>query len=124
MAHKIRGYIYIGIDKSNYLAHRLAWLYVYGTWPDKDIDHIDGNITNNRIQNLRLTTETHNSQNQRQAHKGSYSGLLGVYPAGKRWRAMITVNKKTISLGVFATKDEAYDVYIKNKRKLHPGCTI
>ena len=46
------GYICVRIDRKNYKAHRLAWLYVYGTWPDNRIDHIDGIKDNNAITNL------------------------------------------------------------------------
>ena len=50
------GYILIGLLGKRYRAHRLAWLYVYGTWPKHDIDHINRNRSDNRICNLRDVT--------------------------------------------------------------------
>lgn len=123
-AHKHRGYWTIGIDGTNYAAHRLAWLHVTGRWPKLDLDHIDGNLVNNRFANLREVTEIINAQNQRRAHKGSKSGLLGVYPTGSRWKASICVDKVPHYLGTFESREEAFAAYLDAKRKLHPGCTI
>jgi hypothetical protein len=50
------GYQVISIDGYRYLAHRLAWLYVHGAWPDGDLDHINANPSDNRIANLRAAT--------------------------------------------------------------------
>lgn len=122
--HKHNRYVYVRADGKAYFAHRLAWLYMTGEWPEHDIDHIDGQIDNNAFANLRQVSETVNAQNQRRAHKGAKSGLLGVYPSGLRWRAMITVNKKTFYLGLFDKPEEAYDAYLTAKRISHPGCTI
>src|SRR4051812_40825019 len=73
-----RGRINIFIDYRGYLAHRLAWLYVHGRWPIGDIDHIDGNASNNAISNLREVSRSVNMQNQRRARSDSRTGLLGV----------------------------------------------
>ena len=54
------GHIRICIMRVKYLAHRLAWLYVTGSWPSQDIDHIDGDPTNNRFANLREVTHQEN----------------------------------------------------------------
>ena len=58
-----RGYVNIDIHQTTYQGQRLAWLYVYGEWPRHEIDHIDGNTTNNIIANLRAVTHTENLQN-------------------------------------------------------------
>lgn len=58
-----RGYRIIRLDWHKYLAHRLAWFYVYGAWPDHLIDHIDGNPLNNAIANLREVTIQQNRWN-------------------------------------------------------------
>lgn len=47
------GYRYITIDGQQYPEHEVAWLYVHGQWPDGELEHIDGNRANNRIENLK-----------------------------------------------------------------------
>ena len=101
-------YRLIMIDKHHYYAHRLAWLYVHGEFPEKHIDHEDGNGLNNRIKNLRDVDRVDNSKNQRLS-KRNKSGFIGVSfhnPAGK-WVADIRVNGKTKYLGIFAEIDDA-----------------
>lgn len=122
--HSRHGYAIIRIDGKDLLQHRAAWLYVTGEEPSGDIDHIDGNKLNNTFKNLRVVSETVNSQNQRRAHTGSRSGILGVYPKGNRWMATICVDKIPKYLGTFATREEASAAYISAKRACHPGCTI
>lgn len=58
------GYIYIRIDGFGYRAHRLAWFYVYKSWPELEIDHIDRIKTNNGILNLRDVTSKVNQSNK------------------------------------------------------------
>jgi len=58
------GYVRITINRVPYLAHRLAWLYVYGEWPAKDIDHKNRNRSDNRITNLRLADKSENQFNK------------------------------------------------------------
>ena len=117
------GYWFIGIDHRQHLAHRLAWLYVHGAWPVNDIDHIDGNRANNRIDNLREATRGENLQNQRRAAcTNRSSGLLGAYwhKANSKWYAKIQVRGKTIYLGMFDTKEAAHAEYLLAKNRLHP----
>ena len=91
-----------------------------------EIDHINGNRTDNRIANLRAVTRGGNMQNQRRAHASNTSGLLGVYykPKNKKWAAQIQANKKRMNLGLFKTAEEAHTAYLKAKRELHDTCTI
>ena len=119
------GYRRIGIDGKKYKEHRLAWFYFYGCWPKNHIDHIDGNPSNNSISNLRDVTSSVNAQNQKKATARNLStGLLGTSASGKRWQAMIQVNKVTTHLGFFNTPELAHDAYLRAKRKMHIGCTI
>ena len=89
-------------------AHRLAWFYVYGSWPNDQIDHINRNKTDNRIANLREVT---NKQNQQNASKRSdnTSGHPGVswYKRDSKWQARIKHNQKDTHLGYFENLEEA-----------------
>jgi hypothetical protein len=120
------GYVEIQIKKKLYKASRLAWLYVYEEWPKKFIDHKNGIRHDNRIINLRDVSRQENIHNQRKAQSDNKSsGLIGVYPSnGTRWRAKIMVDKKSINLGFFATKEDAFKAYLDAKRKLHPTAII
>jgi hypothetical protein len=117
------GYYRIWVDGKSQAAHRLAWLYVYGYMP-KILDHINRNKTDNRICNLREATVAQNVQN-RTAIKLPTSGLVGVHKHdGVFWRSRITVNGKTIELGLFKDKLKAKEAYDKAKREHHKFFTF
>lgn len=119
------GYIQIQVDGVNQFGHRLAWLYQNGSFPIGSIDHINGDVWDNRICNLRDVNHKTNLQNRRKAPCNNYSsGLLGVSRSGNRWRAYITVDGRQMHLGCFSKADDAHDAHVKAKRKLHAGCTI
>lgn len=119
-----RGYIAIRLDGRTYLAHRLAWFWVYGEWPALEIDHIDGDRTNNAIANLRDVPRCINSQNKKRANRDSRTGLLGVCKIARGWKAQIGANGIHHNLGVFSTPEEAHQAYVEAKRLLHPGYVI
>ena len=106
------GRLQIGIGYKRYFAHRLAWLYVYGRWPFQ-IDHINGDPTDNRIANLRETTQQQNLWNSR-AKSHNKSGLKGVSWHKQRqvWRADIRAQGKKKHLGYFETKEAAHEAYV------------
>jgi hypothetical protein len=110
------GYINISIDKKLQKAHRLAWLYVNGEFPNGEIDHINGNRADNRIVNLRQVTRAQNMQNM-----DSKNGTCGTSYAKhiSRWRAGIRKNGKRYNLGCFATQEEAHAAYLKAKQEMH-----
>jgi hypothetical protein len=83
-------YVTIGLDGSHYQAHRLVWVYVHGSFPDDEIDHIDGNGLNNRLSNLRDASRTENARNIRLMIT-STSGICGVNfcKQTRSWRAVI-----------------------------------
>lgn len=120
------GYIYIALDCKRYLAHRLAWLYVYGAWPAEQIDHINQVKTDNRIENLRAVTPRVNNENRRKAQSQNLVGLRGVswHAHSKKWRSRITVRGVEYRLGLYDTAEDASEAYIRAKRQLHEGCTI
>lgn len=121
------GYVKISVDGRRYFAHRLAWLYVYGAWPSGTVDHINGDRSDNRIENLRDVAHYVNIQNQRKVSVGNkYSSLLGAHWSitRKKWRSSIMVKLCPIHLGWFDTDEEAHQAYLTAKRRLHEGCTI
>ena len=115
------GYIYIAIDSKKYRAHRLAWLYVHGNFPEKCLDHINEVKDDNRIVNLRLATNLENHQNQSSPRTNNTSGFNGVgwHKFSGKWLARIMANGKHKHLGYFDTAEEASAVYLAAKRKLH-----
>lgn len=122
---KTSGYVVVGLNGTRYLAHRLAWFYVHGEWPEKQIDHRDGCRANNAIKNLRPATQAQNSQNQGPGQGKRVGRQIGVYPArAGRWVAQIGIDGKRICLGTFGTKAEAAKAYMDAKVRLHPFQTI
>jgi len=118
------GYVEIGWGGHRYYAHRLAWLYVHGAWPAQMIDHIDGDRTNNRIENLRDVSRSVNLQNRKRAARNNQTGFLGVSQSRSKFKAQIEVGGKNIFLGQFDTPEEAHAVYCATKRRVHEGCCL
>ena len=120
-----RGAVTIFVLGKKRYAHRLAWLYTFGEWPNGEIDHIDGDPTNNRLANLRIANSAENKQNQRRAKRGNKTGYLGVFlHAPGIWRARIQINGQGKHLGLFRDPESAYSAYVQAKRELHPFCTL
>jgi hypothetical protein len=106
------GHRMISIDGWRYMAHRLAWFYVYGRWPFPEIDHKNLIKDDNRINNLREATRTQNCVNRPVNSKRT--GLRGVWPNGENgYAAVISVKRKRIYLGTFRTLEQAHAEYIK-----------
>ncbi len=121
-----KGYLQITLNKRQYQAHRLAWLYVTGEWPQGVIDHINGDKLDNRFANLRDVSVSVNTQNQRRPHPRGSSGYLGVCfnkGAGK-FQASIYFDKKLKHLGLFQTAELASAAYLAAKREHHEGNTL
>jgi len=114
------GYRQIGIDGRDYFEHRLAWLYVYGEWPEFEIDHRNGVRSDNRILNLRQATKAQNGQNQKPRSTNT-SGIAGVSWSKRRskWVAYIMVNNKHRHLGLFDDIQKAEEAYLNAKQELH-----
>lgn len=97
------GYLYLTIGHKFYLAHRVAWLMVYGTWPTNVIDHENRDKKDNRISNLRIADKSQNGSNRR----GGYSStnIRGVYVQSNTNK--FRVRFKNIHFGYFDTIEEA-----------------
>lgn len=101
-------YIRISLGKGQCkLAHRLAYLYMWGYIPQSEIDHIDHNPRNNAWNNLRIVDHPTNGKNQKKYINNS-SGVTGVRQRNNsKWRARIYHAGKHIDLGTYITFDEA-----------------
>jgi hypothetical protein len=112
------GYIVIRIDDRLYRAARLAWFYTFGHWPHGVVDHIDSNRKNDRLENLRVTSQRNNTRNTRM-HKDNKCGYKGVFQgrAKGRYYAQICVNGKRRHLGTFDCPREAHAAYVEAARK-------
>ena len=107
-------HIAIKLDGKHYQAHRLAWLYMTGVWPDSIIDHEDLDGSNNRWRNLRVATQSQNRCNTLKPLKNN-SGFKGVswYKRTNSWRAQIGIGGRKIALGFFDTPEAAHAAYCK-----------
>jgi len=94
-----------------HLAHRVLWLLHTGFWPEEDIDHVNGNRSDNRIENLRSVPHVENQKNMCRGIRNK-SGVVGVCWCGQinRWRANIRVAGSLMHLGYFAVFDDAVSV--------------
>jgi len=110
-------YHQLRIEGIDYKAHRLAFLYMAASTPDQ-VDHINGDISDNRWCNLRAVTVNQNQWNRR-ANKKSRTGFKGVAPQGSKFGAKITKNKKVYCLGTFDTAEEAHQAYCDKADELH-----
>lgn len=113
-----KSYLHIAIFSKNYLAHRLAWLYMTGEWPDHTIDHIDGDGLNNRWDNLREATQSQNSWNRKRQSNNTtgYKGVSFDRRSGS-YRASICIEGRKITRQNFPTAEEAYREYLRMARE-------
>ena len=102
------GYVNINIDGKKYKCHRLVWLYLYGVWPKKEIDHINRVRDDNRIENLREATSEEQKWNTK-LYSHNSTGVKGVSwdSQHKKYRASITVKNSFKHLGFFENLEEA-----------------
>jgi hypothetical protein len=114
------GYIQGKFMNKKIYAHRLAWFLVYGEMPNDEIDHINGDKTDNRIENLRVVTRQENAMNNHVARSDSKLGIMGVQQKKNKYRTRVSLNGKVIRRGGFSTPEEAHDFYVFLKSQLHP----
>jgi len=113
------GYLQLSVKRKRYKAHRVAWLLTYGSWPNGEIDHIDGDKLNNRITNLRDVSSQTNAWNRNLAQKNNSTGYRGVTKHRNKFMADIKVCGKKIYLGLFDTPELAHQAYLQAKTKHH-----
>jgi HNH endonuclease len=94
--------------------HRVIWALMKGEWPSSNLDHWNGDESDNRFDNLFETSYSGNAQN-----RSNMKFAKGAYPDGYGWRATIRVNSEQIYLGYFATEEEAHKAYLEAKKRLH-----
>ena len=114
------GYVTIRVMSKLYYAHRLAWLYSFGTFPNQHIDHINNVRIDNRIDNLRDVSRYGNNQNLKKAQKNNKTNFLGVSFSGNKktpYRARICINGKQKQIGLFQSAEEAHLAYLEEKKK-------
>ena len=105
------GYIGIGFDGRLYKAHRLVWCLHFGDPLPMQIDHINHNRSDNRIENLRLASSEENQKNQSRfiTNKSGTTGVV-LRPKKNRYEVNICVNKNNTYLGMYKTIEEAIEV--------------
>jgi len=102
-----RGYIKVYVYGRYYSAHRLAMFYETGTWPEHDVDHINGNRVDNRLENLRCVTRQQNSQNRIKVYgKSKFRGVCWCKQQEK-WKAYASVNGKMKVFGYYQSEEMA-----------------
>ena len=117
--NKTTGYLHIRINDKIYPSHRIiAFCFgklneIQGINDTNDVDHINGIITDNRIENLRQVTHQQNLWNYTKAKGYSWSNAV------KKWRSTIVVNRKQINLGCYDTEEEARNAYLTEKEIHH-----
>ena len=114
------GYIQIKLSGKLYKAHRLAWLYITGEWPQQFIDHINHNRADNKWDNLREASNAENVRNsiKRKNNKSKYKGVYWKQK-NQKWSAQICINYKKIYLGLFDSQEEGYKAYCEASKKYH-----
>lgn len=105
-----KGYFRANVDGQRLKAHKICWALHTGFWPDLQVDHINGNTSDNRMSNMRLATNQQNCANQR-TPKNNTSGIKGVSARNGRWVAGIKVDGVRIHLGTFDTRERAAAAY-------------
>ena len=113
------GYRAVTVDGKRHQAHRLVWFMVKGSWPENQLDHINGDKLDNRIENLREVTNAENCVSFKSVDPSAKSKFRGVSPCGKRWRADICKDGVRYNLGRHDTEVQAAKAY--NQKAIELG---
>lgn len=117
---KSNGYVRITFGRKKLYAHRLAWQLMTGDVPSMQIDHINGDRTDNRWQNLREASQYENCLNSKKRSDNA-SGHKGVSwsKSSNKWLGRISVDAKIIHVGLFDRKEDAIDAVMKERESRH-----
>ena len=112
-----RGYLRVSIDRDSWYLHDIAWLLIYGVWPEDQLDHCDTDPANNAINNLRPCNRSRNNANQRLGKRNT-SGFKGVSAtAFGTYQARLGVDGQTLCFGTYNSPEEAHAAYLGAARK-------
>lgn len=113
------GYLRVNYKGRDIMAHKIVWFFAYGVWPEFEIDHINHNRSDNRIENLRKSSYKENNKNKSK-YKNNTSGTTGVvwHKKKKRWIATIFTDGKRTEIGSFVDKQEAIKARKRKQKEL------
>ena len=110
------------IDGVRYVVSRLCWFYAHGAWPAGQVDHINGDPTDDRLVNLRDVPAALNNQNRRRAHRKSKTRRIGVIRARTGTCSVaMSYRGRPLTVSGFPSENEASAAYVDLKRRLHDG---
>ena len=116
--HKATGYIKITYKGHKVSAHRLAWAFINGKWPENQIDHKNNDRSDNRYCNLRQANTQQNMLN-RIISSNNTSGIKGVYPIKNKWASKIVFNGVRYWLGLHENIRDAENAVVEKRNELH-----
>lgn len=119
--HHNKGYHRVTINNRWHLAHRVIWKMMVSDIVPDQIDHINGNKADNRIENMRAAEHAQNIFNQNicRANTSGFKGVSHAVRGSGRWRAYITAGGIRHELGHYGTKEEAHAAYVEAAKRLH-----
>jgi hypothetical protein len=111
-ANHTHGYCHVGFNGKMILHHVVIWILSTGkdVPAGMEIDHINGNKIDNRIENLRLVTHRGNGQNRKEHRNGKLQGCY-YRKLRKKYMGQINISGKNIKIGLFETEQEANEAY-------------
>ena len=115
-----QGYIITTFRKIRYRAHRIIWFLVKGEQPPENLDHINNDKTDNRIENLRVATTAQNAHNERTPINNT-SGVKGILwdKQTSKWRGQVKANGKKHCAGRHTDIKDAENAVRELREKLH-----
>ena len=114
------GYVMLSCEGKTVRAHRAAWLMHYGEMPDGQIDHVNGDRADNRIENLRVVTNQENQMNKR-VQSNNKGGTQGVYWDKRRGKYQVHLKAGGVKKSLGRFKDWHEAVYAHWYAKLDEG---